>query len=65
MQFIKEYIPDKRWQTGLRPVVVKTNLFMYVLWSFFSFLKNITSHIKSSIESTFKEIEPKEMHEHS
>lgn len=54
MQFIKEYVPDKRWQTGQRPVVVKGNRVLWILWKLTKSLEKIFSSIKLAIERSFK-----------
>ncbi len=60
MQFIKEYVPDKRWQTGQRPIVVKSSFLNFISWKIICFLNFITSSMVRGVEKSFSIVEEKE-----
>lgn len=61
MQFIKEHVPDKRWQSGQRPVVVESNPIFWILWIIVSQIEKLFKIIRVKLEKSFKIIDnPKE-----
>lgn len=61
MQFTKMLVPDKRWQSGLRPVVVSGNIFSYVLWNIFKGLEALFKSLKDKVENKFTDIKEEEV----
>lgn len=56
MKFIKKCVPDKRWQTGERPIVVKGNPIFFGIWNLSKKIENLFKSIKLLLEKSFKEI---------
>lgn len=57
MQFIKEHVPDKRWQDNKRPITVEGNPVLWFFWKIVVLIKNVAISIKLVLEKSFKEIE--------
>lgn len=57
MKFVREYVPDKRWQIGQRPINVESNYVFWALWKLSKRLEHLFFSIRKMLESKFKTID--------
>jgi len=57
MKFIQEYVPDKRWADGQRPIEVIGNPVLWILWKIAKFLEEFFYYLKLFIERSFVIVE--------
>ncbi len=57
MRFVKEFVPDNRYQTGQRPISVETNIFIYILIKFFTLLENLFKSVRITLQNKCREVE--------
>lgn len=55
MKFVKNFVPDKRWQNNRRPIVVNGNPLIWFFWKLLTFFKDLLSTIKQILEKSFTE----------
>ena len=56
MRFIKEYVPDNRFQTGFRPLKVEGCFLTWLLWSLTKGIKKLAEHFITRYEAHFQEV---------
>lgn len=65
MKFVKEYVPDKRWANGQRPIHVLGNPVMWLMWKITLNLEGFFHQIKLLIERSFKVVEEHKEDDHA
>lgn len=56
MKFIKQYVPDKRYEKSERPVMVETNVFFWFFWKVLNIIEGIAAKLKKVLENNFEEL---------